>query len=201
MFDPVPFARRLVDIPSPTDHEAAAATFLFDELARLGYDCRKQPVTETRFNVFASAGGRPRVVINSHIDTVPPWFASREDGEKIYGRGACDTKGVIAAMIAAGERLVEQDIRDFAFLFVVGEETDSIGAKSANVEFAKLGSEFVIVGEPTQSKFARASKGALPPVIHFVGVARHSAYPERGDSAIKKMLAAISMIESADWGS
>src|SRR5438552_8038071 len=200
MFEPIPFARRLIDIPSPTDHEADAASFLFDELSRLGYQCRKQPVTETRFNVFAAAGGRPRTVLNSHIDTVPPWFESSEDAEFLYGRGACDTKGVIAAMIAAGELLRASGTRDFAFLFVVGEETDSIGAKSANVGFANLGSEYVLVGEPTESKFARASKGALTCFVRFEGVAGHSAYPERGESAINKMVAAIAEINITDWG-
>src|SRR5205814_3174727 len=165
MIDPIALARKLIDIPSPTGQEAAMGEAVERELRALGLSVKRQPVEGERFNVFASAGGRPRVVINSHIDTVPPWFASREDGEKIYGRGACDTKGVIAAMIAAGERLIAQGIRDFAFLFVVGEETDSIGAKSANAEFAKLGSEFVIVGEPTQAKFARASNGARTAVM------------------------------------
>jgi acetylornithine deacetylase len=200
MFEPIPFARRLIDIPSPTDHETDAATFLFDELSRLGYDCRKQAVTETRFNVYAAAGGRPRVVLNSHIDTVPPWIESSEDDEFLYGRGACDTKGVIAAMLAAGERLRANGTRDFAFLFVVGEETDSIGAKSANAAFADLGSEYVLVGEPTESKFARASKGALTCFVRFEGVAGHSAYPERGESAINKMVAAIAEINATDWG-
>ena len=200
MFDPIAFTRRLVDIPSTTDHESEAAAFLFDELSRLGYACHKQPVTETRFNVFASAGGRPRVVLNSHIDTVPPWFESSEGAEFLYGRGACDTKGVIAAMIAAGERLRAGGTRDFAFLFVVGEETDSIGAKSANVAFADLGSEYVLVGEPTESKFARASKGALTCFVRFEGIAGHSAYPERGESAINKMVAAIAEINITEWG-
>jgi acetylornithine deacetylase len=157
-------------------------------------------VSETRFNLFASAGGRPRVVINSHLDTVPPWFPSREDQTHVYGRGACDTKGVIAAMIAAGEKLLTSDIRDFAFLFVVGEETDSIGAKSANVVFRDLGSEYVIVGEPTGSQFARASKGAFTCVVRFDGVAAHSAYPHLGDSAINKMVNAIAEINATDWG-
>src|SRR2546423_5595229 len=176
MIDPIALARELIDIPSPTGQERAMGEAVERALSRLGFALKRQNVERGRFNVFASAGGRPRVIINSHIDTVPPWFAWREDGDKIYGRGACDTKGVIAAMIAAGERLIAQGIRDFAFLFVVGEETDSIGAKSANAEFAKLGSDFVIVGEPTQSKFARASKGALTVTIHFDGVAAHSAY-------------------------
>lgn len=201
MIDPLAFARKLIDIPSPTGDECAVGEFLEVELGRLGFNVRRQRVSDTRFNVFASTGGRPRVVINSHIDTVPPWFPSREDDSNLYGRGACDTKGVIAAMIAAGERLRDRGIGDFAFLFVVGEETDSIGAKTANVEFARLGSEYVLVGEPTESKFARASKGALTCVIHFDGIAAHSAYPERGDSAVKKMLAAIAAIESVDWGS
>jgi acetylornithine deacetylase len=198
--DPIEFARRLIDIPSPTGEEHDVAVFLHDELARRGYDCRKHAVTDSRFNVFASARGKPRVVINSHIDTVPPWFASSEDDEHIYGRGACDTKGIIAAMIAAGERLRAEGHRDFAFLFVVGEETDSIGAKTANVAFKDLGSEFVLVGEPTESTFARASKGAPTVFARFEGIAGHSAYPERGDSAISKMVAAIAEINATDWG-
>lgn len=201
LIDAIALARQLIDIPSTTDDELAVANFLFDELTRQGYACRKHALSETRFNVYASAGGHPRVVINSHIDTVPPWFASREDEQHVYGRGACDTKGIIAAMLAAGERLRARGIDEFAFLFVVGEETDSIGAKEANVFFADLGSEFVVVGEPTESIFARASKGAFTAVVRFDGIAGHSAYPERGDSAINRMVAAIAEINAADWGS
>ena len=200
MIEPIALARKLIDIPSPTGDERAMGELLERELAQLGLSVRRQAVERDRFNVFASAAGRPRVIINSHIDTVPPWFASREDNDKIYGRGACDTKGVIAAMIAAGERLLARGVRDFAFLFVVGEETDSIGAKAANFEFAHR-SEYVLIGEPTESKFARASKGALTAVAHFDGIAAHSAYPERGESAVKKMISAINAIESTDWGS
>ena len=101
MIDPIALARQLIDIPSTTDNEAAVGEFLESRLSALGYACRRHAVTETRFNLFAAAGGRPRVILNSHIDTVPPWFAPREDAEYLYGRGACDTKGVYAAMIAA----------------------------------------------------------------------------------------------------
>jgi acetylornithine deacetylase len=200
MFDPIAFAKRLIDIPSPTDNEFDVGVFLHDELSALGYACRRQEVSECRFNLFAATGGRPRVVLNSHIDTVPPWFGASEDAEMIYGRGACDTKGIIAAMIAAGEQLRAGGMNDFGFLFVVGEETDSIGAKMANQEFGALGSEYVLVGEPTQSTFARASKGALTCFVRFEGIAAHSAYPERGDSAINKMVAAITEINAAQWG-
>jgi acetylornithine deacetylase len=201
VIDPIAFARKLIDIPSPTGEERAVAEFLNSELTRLGYSIRRHQVSDERFNLYAAAGGSPRVILNSHLDTVPPWFGSSDDREFLYGRGACDTKGVIAAMIAAGEHLRSDGIRDFAFLFVVGEETDSIGAKSANVQFASLGSRYVIVGEPTESKFARASKGALTCTLHFDGIAAHSAYPERGDSAIAKMIAAIGEIHGTDWGS
>jgi acetylornithine deacetylase len=199
--DPIELARQLIDIPSPTGDEFAVGAFLHDLLERLGFGCRRSEVTPGRFNLFASAGGRARVLINSHIDTVPPWFASSEDGEFIYGRGACDAKGIIAAMIAAGEQLLTQGMRDFAFLLVVGEETDSVGARRANEELHDLEPEYVVVGEPTESKFARASKGALTAVVRFEGVAAHSAYPERGQSAIVKMVRAIEEIYAADWGS
>lgn len=200
-FDLIAFARQFIDIPSPTEKERDAGEFLFKTLEQLGYQCRRQAVAENRFNVFAAAGGRPRIIINSHFDTVPPWFQSSEDADFLCGRGACDTKGIIAAMIAAGERLRARDVRDFAFLFVVGEETDSIGAKQANIEFIDLGSEYVIVGEPTESLFASASKGALTCVARFEGIAGHSAYPERGDSAINKLVGAIAAINRTDWGS
>lgn len=200
MIDPVSFARELIDIPSTTESEYAVAVFLERALGGLGFITQRQEVSETRFNLLARAGGHPRVILNSHIDTVPPWFGSSEDGEYLYGRGACDTKGIIAAMIAAGERLLAGGIDQFAFLFVVGEETDSIGAKSANTAFADLGSEYVLVGEPTESTFARASKGALTCTVRFEGVAGHSAYPHLGDSAIHRMVSAIAEINAADWG-
>ena len=197
-FDPLRFARTLIDVPSPTESELAVAELLEAELTRLGFTTRRHDVSPTRFNLLALAGGCPRVVMNSHIDTVPPWFASREDDQFIYGRGACDTKGIIAAMIAAGERLKARGVTDFAFLFVVGEETDSAGAKTANIAFENIGSEYVVVGEPTESMFARASKGALTCTVRFEGIAGHSAYPERGDSAINRMVSAIAEINAHD---
>jgi acetylornithine deacetylase len=199
--DPIRLARQLIDVPSTTENEHDVAVLLETELTRLGFSTRRQDVAPNRFNLYAAAGGHPRVVFNSHIDTVPPWFASYEDDHYVYGRGACDTKGIIAAMLAAGERLLARDIRDFAYLFVVGEETDSIGAKAANEHFGGLGSEYVVVGEPTESTFARASKGAFTAFVRFRGKAAHSAYPELGDSAITKLVAAIAEINATDWGS
>lgn len=201
MIEPISFARRLIEIPSVTGDEFEVGAMLDAELMRLGFATTRQQISGRRFNLLALAGGPPKVVLNSHLDTVPPWFGSSEDEEYIYGRGACDTKGIIAAMLAAGERLRLRGIDQFAFLFVVGEETDSVGAKRANEELSDLGSEFVLVGEPTESRFASASKGAFTATVRFEGVAAHSAYPERGDSAINRMVLAIAEINATDWGS
>src|SRR5688572_9889286 len=179
MLDPIRLARQLIDIPSTTDNELEHERFLASVLRELGFAIEEQEVSPGRLNLFAVRGA-PRVVLCSHLDTVPPFFPSEETAEHLFGRGACDTKGIIAAMVTAGERLLVESIRDFAFLFVVGEETDSIGAKRANLHFGGRGSEYVIVGEPTESRFARASKGALTCTLAFDGVAAHSAYPERG---------------------
>lgn len=198
--DPLALARQLIDIASPTGEEGEVAAFLESQLQALGFQTTRDQVSDTRFNIFARTASHPRIVFNSHIDTVPPWFASSEDEEFLYGRGACDTKGIIAAMLAAGERLLTGGVDEFAYLLVVGEETDSVGAKQANRTFSDLGSEYVVVGEPTESRFARASKGALTCTVRFEGVAAHSAYPHLGDSAINKMVAAITEINAASWG-
>jgi acetylornithine deacetylase len=198
--DPIALARNLIDVPSVTDSEGAFATHLERILGDAGYRCERQEITAERFNLMVRAEGGPRVVLCSHLDTVPPFFPSREVDDFIFGRGACDTKGIIAAMISSGERLRGEGVRDFGYLFVVGEETDSIGAKVANEHYRDLGSEYIIVGEPTESKFVRASKGAFTSTVSFQGVAAHSAYAERGDSAVRKMVRAIEEIESTDWG-
>jgi acetylornithine deacetylase len=200
MIDPVVLTRQLIDIPSITGDEFAVGEFLDSKLTGLGFTCTRLDVADRRFNLLARAGGQPTVILTTHIDTVPPFFESREDDEAVYGRGACDAKGIIAAMIAAGVRLVARGRRDFAFLFVVAEETDSVGAKRANEQLASIGSRYLVNGEPTDSTFVRASKGALTCTVRFAGVAAHSAYPERGDSAITKLVAAVADIQSADWG-
>jgi len=126
------------------------------------------------------------VTMSTHIDTVPPYFASREDDEFIWGRGSCDAKGIIAAMVAAAERLLTAGVKNFGLLFVVGEEKDSLGSMAA----AKVnrGSKFLINGEPTENLLALGSKGALRFELVAQGKLAHSAYPELGESAIEKLL-------------
>ncbi|MBW3671266.1 MAG: M20/M25/M40 family metallo-hydrolase, partial [Acidobacteria bacterium] len=197
--DPIKLARDLIDIPSITEDEAELAKYLFELLERLGLDCRRYPVEGERFNLVATASSTPSVLFCTHLDTVPPFFGSSADEEVVRGRGACDAKGILASMIVAGEQLLQQGERRFGYLLVVGEETDSIGAKRAN-EDIELASDFIVVGEPTDSRFVSACKGAVTARVGFEGVAAHSAYPERGDSAISRLARAIIAIEDADWG-
>ena len=181
--------RSLVDIESTTNHEKDVGDYLFAHLsaiaARHNGQIERMPVEPNRDNVFA-CWGEPIVTFSTHMDTVPPFFASREDREFIWGRGSCDAKGIIAAMIAAAEKLLAAGTRNFGLLFVVGEERNSAGAKAAAAN--PRGSRFLINGEPTENRLALGCKGALRYEIAAQGKLAHSAYPELGHSAIHTLL-------------
>src|SRR6266436_4513979 len=142
--------RALVDIESITGNEEKVGLFLFDHLQRLtaryGGRIERMDVEPHRFNVFAQFGERPVVTLSTHMDTVPPFFPSREDDEFIWGRAACDTKGIIASMITATEALLAEGHRNLGLLFVIGEERNSAGAFYAANH--PRGSRFIINGEP-----------------------------------------------------
>jgi acetylornithine deacetylase len=175
----------LVNIESVTDHERACGEFLRDYLAARKFQVELQPVSGQRANVFAR-WGRPDIVLSTHLDTVPPFFSAHEDAEFIYGRGACDAKGILASQIVAAERLIHEGVEDFALLFVVGEETTSDGAREANLH--PCGSRYIINGEPTENKLIVGSKGNLRVDIGARGKMAHSAYPHLGESAIERLL-------------
>ncbi len=181
--------RALVDIESITGHERDVGVYLFEHLkglaAEFGGQAELDEVEAERFNVFAH-WGNPAVTLSTHIDTVPPFFSSREDGEHIWGRGSCDTKGIIASMLHAVRSLLAGGVRNIAVLLVVGEERNSAGAFYA-AEHPR-GSRYLINGEPTENKLALGSKGALRYEIIATGRMAHSAYPELGESAIEKLL-------------
>ena len=188
--------RALVDIESITGNEERVGEFLFHYLSPLAarYQGRVEriEVEPRRFNLFAQWGDRLSVTLSTHIDTVPPFFPSREDEHFIWGRAACDTKGIIASMIKAVEALLASGERNFGLLFVVGEERNSAGAYRAGQE--SRGSRFLVNGEPTENKLALGSKGALRYEVTATGKMAHSAYPELGDSAIHKLLDALQAI-------
>ncbi len=180
--------RKLVNIESVSGNEAVCADFLRGYLAERNFQVELQPVERGRANVFAQRG-TPEVVLSTHLDTVPPHFPASEDAEFIYGRGACDAKGIVAAQISAAERLSAEGVENFALLFLVGEETMSEGARAANQ--SPRGSKFIINGEPTENKLVLGHKGILRVDLHARGRAAHSAYPELGESAIEKLLDAL----------
>ena len=194
--DPLDLTRRLVDIESLTYNEGAVGEYLDGFLRERGFTVERTAVPQPpnshysgpRFNLYAGTGKRPDVVLSTHMDTVPPFLPSREDDLYLYGRGTCDAKGIIAAQLAAAERLREAGVA-VGLLFVVGEERDSAGAKMANLE--PKGSRFLINGEPTENRLALASKGTLRAEIRAQGKMAHSAYPELGDSAVHKLVHAL----------
>jgi acetylornithine deacetylase len=187
--------RTLIDIESITPNEREIGHFLFGYLSDLAKrfkgEVERLPVEPDRDNLFVRFGA-PVVTLSTHMDTVPPFIPSRDDGVQIWGRGACDTKGIIAAMLMAAERLLSAGKRNFGLLFVVGEERNSAGAIAA--ANTPRGSKYIVNGEPTENRLALGSKGGLRFEIVAAGRMAHSAYPELGESAIEKLLNALDRI-------
>lgn len=190
--------RSLVDIDSTTGREGEVGAWLARYLARLGYRVTEQPVTAGRFNIFAQLDASPALVFSTHVDCVPPFFPSREEGGLIFGRGACDAKGIVAAQVAAAERLRSQGETRIALLFVAGEERGSDGARTAN-ELAPDGVRYLVNGEPTDNRLGAATRGILRVRLHAAGRAAHSSFPELGESAIDKLLDALMVIRGIDF--
>jgi len=191
--DPASLARCLIDIDSTTGREGEACAWLAGFLGDHGYRVREHPVSDGRFNLYASDVEEPAVVLSTHIDCVPPFFPSREERGLIFGRGACDAKGILAAQVSAALRLRAAGERRVALLFVVGEERGSDGARVASGH-APAGVKYLVNGEPTDNRLGAATRGALRLRLRSQGRAAHSAYPELGESAIDKLLDALMVI-------
>ena len=189
--------RALVDLDSTTGCEKPVVDFLFSHLSSLADRhhgrLERQPAAPDRHNLFLTFGD-PIVTLSTHMDTVPPYFSSSEDDAHIHGRGSCDAKGIIASMIHSAESLLASGARNFALLFVVGEERDSAGANAA--ASSPRGSRFLINGEPTENRLALGSKGVLRYELVARGKLAHSAYPELGHSAIHSLLDALADIRA-----
>ena len=193
--DIVALTRALIDIDSTTGREGDAARWLADYLGRIGFVVTEQPIDSTRFNVIARTDD-PFLVFSTHIDCVPPFFPSRVDGDRLYGRGSCDAKGILAAQVAAADRLRRDGETRVGLLFVVGEERGSDGARRANE--AANGSRFLIDGEPTDNRLGLATRGILRVRLRASGRAAHSSFPELGESAIDKLIDALVELRSID---
>ncbi len=192
--DLVGLTRALVDIDSTTGREGEASRWLAHYLRGLGLSVVEQPVDDQRFNIIATAGERPSVVLSTHFDCVPPFFPSRVEHGRVYGRGACDAKGILAAQVAALEQLRREGETRVGLLFVVGEERGSDGARTANL--AADVCRFLVNGEPTDNRLGLATRGILRVKLKASGRAAHSSFPELGESAIDKLLDALVMLRS-----
>ena len=184
----VELTKTLMNIPSVSGEEEAVGFYLRDHLVSLGWTVEMQEISANQRNVIAYLNESPRVWLSTHMDTVPPFIAPTEDDEKIYGRGACDAKGIIAAQITAAEQLRKDGVEDIGLLYTVEEERASTGAKAVNLHPLAAKCEYMINGEPTDNDLAIGSKGSFRLMIRTSGKAAHSAYPEEGDSAIEKLL-------------
>jgi acetylornithine deacetylase len=193
--DIVALTRALVDIDSTTGSEAAAGRWLAGYLRAHGWSVEEQRVDATRFNVIAT-DAPPLVALSTHFDCVPPFFASRVEGDRLYGRGACDAKGILAAQVAAADRMRRDGESRVALLFVVGEERGSDGARAANDAPAARSVRFLIDGEPTDNRLGRATRGILRVRLRASGRAAHSSFPERGESAIDTLIDALVALRS-----
>jgi acetylornithine deacetylase len=186
-------------IDSVTPNEARLLELLERQLEARGYTCTRQPYSDDRWNLLATRGedAAPRLLYSTHVDTVPPHLPVRRDAEAVYGRGACDTRGGIVAMIEAGDRLLDEGYDRLGYLFVVGEEVDHCGAKLARQ--LDLAPERIILCEPTKNRVVSAQKGMVKAVLTAEGVAAHSAYPERGASATRALVDTLHALQHEDW--
>lgn len=194
--DIIAFTRALVDIDSTTGREQEVAAFIARTLREFGWHVDEQPLSDGRFNVLARIG-QPTVVFSTHFDCVPPFFPSRIEDGRLYGRGACDAKGILAAQVAAAERLRQAGRTDVGLLFVAGEERGSDGAKAANGW--PNTSTLLINGEPTESRLGVATKGVYRARLTSTGRAAHTSLPHLGESAIEKMLDALVALRETEW--
>jgi acetylornithine deacetylase len=194
--DPVALARRLIDIDSTTGREGEAAAVLAAWLRERGYSVLEQPLANGRANVIAAAGD-PKLVFSTHIDCVPPFFPSRVEGGLLFGRGACDAKGILAAQVAAAERLRAQGESRVGLVFVAGEERGSDGAMAANTIASP--STVLINGEPTDNRLGAATRGVYRVKLTASGRAAHSGYPELGESAIETLVDVLHDLRAVPW--
>ena len=186
--DVVALATALMAAESTSGAEAPAVDAAERWLVARGWRVTRIPVTPGRDCLFAEGARPAEVVLSTHLDTVPPFIPPRVQGGRLVGRGACDAKGIAAAMALAAGRLRDEGVA-VGLLFVVGEETAHDGAHAADAAQPRVAprARVLVNGEPTESRLALGTKGALRFVLRAEGRAAHSAYPHLGDSATRRL--------------
>ncbi len=199
--NPVTLARALVEIPSPSGDEAAVVRHVATVLRNLDLRVEQQQVASNRFNLVATTTSAPRVVFACHLDTVPGEIEAHDDDTHVYGRGAADAKGAAAVQLAAAAKLLESGETRIGLLFTVDQEMNALGAREANAHPVAEQCAFLIGGMPTGGKLATGTKGSLRIRLSTKGKEAHSAHPENGDSAIVRLLDALTALRTATWPS
>lgn len=195
---------RLVACRSTSGQEGEYARLCAEVLGDAGFRAELREAAPGRPNVVARDGAsRLRVVFSTHLDTVPPHLEPRRDGRTLRGRGACDAKGPFLAMLEAARRLRARGASGIGFLLLVGEEVDHLGAAVAGRDYRDLALDQprILLGEPTSAKLVAAQKGLLKATLRATGKAGHSAFPDRGRSAVHDLLAALERILKEPWPS
>jgi acetylornithine deacetylase len=196
--DPVELTAQLMAIDSTSGREHEVVEWLDRYLAERGWRTTRIPVSDGRADLFATAVDRPIVTLSTHLDTVPPFIPPRRDSKNLYGRGACDAKGLAASMVCAAETL-RDDAAPVALLFVVGEEVTHDGAHAANEAVANglvpATSRALVNGEPTGSTLGLGTKGAVRVIARTEGQAAHSAYPHLGRSATRDLVLLLAELD------
>jgi acetylornithine deacetylase len=193
--------KSLIEAPSVSLAERNVSDVLKNYLRSKGFTVEAQPVEGDRENVFAYLGKSrdTKILVTSHLDTVPPFFPYERRGDEIWGRGSADAKGSVATQVIAVESMIAEGKiaeGDVALLYVVGEEFDGKGMTAANS--LGLSWKTVIFGEPTGLKLVRGHKGGMSFILRAKGTAGHSSYPELGKNAIDLLvrgLAALQVLE------
>ena len=214
--DPVSVTQDLLrfDTINPPGQERACAHRIGALLEAAGFDVSYHEFADERTSLVArldgSGDGRP-ICFTGHIDIVPlgraTWahdpFAGEQDGDRLYGRGATDMKGAVAAIIVAAQRIAALPDRRAGLVIVLtaGEETRCEGAHHLAAEPGALGSAgAIVIGEPTANAPLVGHKGLVRYRIRTSGVTAHASMPEEGDNAIYKMAEVVRRLETFDFG-
>lgn len=195
-----------IDTQNPPGREAEAAALLADEMRALGLAVESREFAPGRVNVAGRLenGPGPVFAFNTHTDvvpagegwTTPPLRLAERDG-RLYGRGACDAKGQIAAIMAAVRMLAERRRHwrgTVLAVFVADEETGSLGAKDYARGRPRI--DYAVIGEPTSNAVVTAHKGSVRPLIRVTGKSAHTGTPDLGVNAIFKAAHLLRLIEA-----
>jgi len=178
---------------STSGSENELAKYIFEKYKPENSSVEIQETSGDRLNVFFKYG-EPKIIFCSHLDTVPPYIPPQKNREIIYGRGSCDAKGQLAYLFEVFKQLCAEGHNNIGMLMTSGEEDGSQGAIKANKNLEN--SDYIFIGEPTENKLIKASKGNLNVNVTFRGKSCHSGYPQNGDSAVVRMFEFFNRLKS-----